>query len=664
MEQAKEKTALWTPAEARSEASYMGTFARYLEAQTGHRFARYSDLHAWSVEDIARFWELAAAFLGIEWAEAPTHVLNPCPRPGQMLGGQWFPDGRLSWTANLLNDRLDASVKIISIIEGRAEPIFYTGRDLYAAVARCARVLRAHGVRSGDRVAAVLPHTVEAVIGMLATASLGAIWSSCSPDFGIQGIVDRFGQIAPKALLATRSYAYNGRVFDCRKVADAVLKALPSVELALMIDPLAEGSIASPWQEWEEALGPISEAELRAFKPLATAFDHPLYILYSSGTTGKPKCLVHSVGGTLLQHKKELMLHCNLGPGKRLLYYTTCGWMMWNWMASGLSVGASLVLFEGSLNRDDWGVLWRAVADHGVTCLGTSPKFLASCQKAGLQPGRTFDLSALETILSTGSPLMPEQFEWVYSSVKNDVHLASISGGTDIVSCFMLGNPLSPVYAGEIQGPGLGMSVDCWDDEGHSLREQRGELVCTQPFPSMPLGFWQDDGRKYREAYFSFYPNREVWRHGDFIEITKEGGIIVYGRSDATLNPGGVRIGTAEIYRQVETFPEIQDSLAVSFAEDGDAEMLLFVKLGTERSLDQELVQSIKKRLKEQLSPRHVPSAIYQVPDIPYTRSGKKLELAVTRILEGRDIDNLSAVANPECLDAYQQLARSLAQRS
>lgn len=658
------KKALWTPTKARAEASYMGTFARYLEAETGRSFARYSDLHAWSVEDIARFWGRAAAFLGINWTEAPTQVLEPRPGPGRMLGGRWFPDGRLSWTANLLTDRLDASIKIISIIEGRPEPIFYTGRELYAAVARCARVLKAHGIGSGDRVAAVLPHTAEAVIGMLAAASLGAIWSSCSPDFGVQGIVDRFEQIAPKALLATRSYVYNGKIFDCRPTARAVLEALPSVELALMIDPLREAAVEAPFQEWESALGVMSEEELLAFKPIATPFDHPLYILFSSGTTGKPKCLVHSVGGTLLQHKKELMLHCNLGPGKRLLYYTTCGWMMWNWMASALSVGASLVLFEGSVSGENFGVLWRAVADHGVTCLGSSPKFLSACQKAGLEPARSFDLSALETLLSTGSPLMPEQFEWVYAAVGRELHLASISGGTDIVSCFMLGNPLAPVYAGEIQGPGLGMSVDCWDEEGRSLRGQRGELVCTQAFPSMPLGFWGDDGRKYREAYFSYYPGCEVWRHGDFIEINEHGGIVVYGRSDATLNPGGVRIGTAEIYRQVETFPEIQDSLAVSWQRAGDAEMVLFLKLVPGRYLDQELARQVKQRLREQLSPRHVPQLLCEVPDIPYTRSGKKLELAVTRILEGRALDNLSAVANPESLKVYQELASSLVLKS
>lgn len=349
------------------------------------------------------------------------------------------------------------------------------------------------------------------------------------------------------------------------------------------------------------------------------------------------------------------MLHSDLGPGKRLLYFTTCGWMMWNWMVSALATGADLVLFEGSINRQNFAVLWQAASEHGVTCFGTSPKFLASCMKAGLQPRTDFDLNRLETMLSTGSPLMPEHFEWVYEAVKPDIHLASISGGTDIVSCFMLGNPWLPVYVGEIQGPGLGMAVDCWDEDGHPLRQKRGELVCTKPFPCMPIGFWKDDGRKYQEAYFNFYPHVEVWRHGDFIEITAHGGITVYGRSDATLNPGGVRIGTAEIYRQVEQFPEVQDSLAVSRQRDGDAEMVLFVKLKEGSVLDDELVRKIKLELRQKLSPRHVPAGIFQVKDIPYTRSGKKLELAVTRILHREALDNLSAIVNPECLPEYER---------
>ncbi len=650
--------ALWKPDEARKASSAMGRFQEFVSAQTGLSFSGYKDLHSFSVRDIQVFWDLAAKFLDLRWHHRAETVYQPGPE-SQMLGGQWFPGSTLSWTENLLPQRHDQATKIISIIEGREQPIIYTGAQLYEAVARCAAYFRSLGLRSGDRVAAVVPNTGEAIIAMLAATALGAVWSSCSPDFGIAGIVDRFAQIEPSLLIMTRSYVYGGKTFDCRDAAAAVLEQLPSVRGALMIDPLEQGAIASPWVDWKTALASIEAGAVDTFTCLATSFDHPLYILYSSGTTGKPKCIVHSVGGTLLQHKKELMLHSDLGPGQRLLYFTTCGWMMWNWMVSGLSVGASLVLFEGSIAREDFAVLWRAVDEHEVTCFGTSPKFLAATEKAGLVPKARFPLKKLRTLLSTGSPLMPEQFTWVYESVAADVHLASISGGTDIISCFMLGNPLSPVWAGEIQGPGLGMAVDCWDAEGRALRQHKGELVCTKPFPSMPLGFWKDAGEKYREAYFNFYTHTQVWRHGDFIEINERGGILVYGRSDATLNPGGVRIGTAEIYRQVESLPYVQDSLAVSHDRDGDAEMLLFVRLRDGHTLDAGKTQQIRSLLRTQLSPRHVPAAIFSIQDIPYTRSGKKLEIAVTRILNGQGIDNLAAIANPECLEEYQNLAKN-----
>jgi acetoacetyl-CoA synthetase len=652
--------ALWTPSETRIQGSRMQAFLKYVEGETGLRFADYAELQAWSCDDLLRFWELAAHSLGVRWDRKPEATYQPATGGG-ILGGEWFPKGRLSWLRNMLPNPDDPSLKIISIIEGRQQPILYTGAQLYQAVVRCARALQKVGVTAGDRVAAVVPNTVEAVIGSLATASLGAVWSSASPDFGAAGIVDRFGQIEPKVLLATHSYVYGGKCFDCRETAKEVQRALPSLRACVLVDPLDRGGTPDSWQSWDEFLSSGEPLQGEVFEPMSTSFSHPLYILFSSGTTGKPKCIVHSVGGTLLQHKKELMLHCDLGPGKRLLYFTTCGWMMWNWMVSALGTGASLLLFEGSIAPEDFGVLWRMVAEHKVQCFGTSPKFLAACQKAGLKPQERFDLSALETLLSTGAPLMPEQFDWVYQNVKSDLHLASISGGTDIISCFMLGNPISPVYGGEIQGAGLGMALACWDAEGRPLQSEKGELVCTKPFPSMPLGFWGDhEQRRYREAYFQYFPQKEVWRHGDFIELRPHGGIVVYGRSDATLNPGGVRIGTAEIYRQVETFPEVQDSLAVSLEQDGDAVMLLFVKLREGLALDAQLTQAIKKRLKEQLSPRHVPAGFYQVPDIPYTRSGKKLELAVTRLLQDLPLDNESAIANPECLAAYRHWAEEL----
>lgn len=657
-----DKQAIWKADQDRWQKSYLHGFKELVASRCGHCFENYQELHRWSIEDPGLFWQYAAEFLAIRWTREPIEAYR-APPPGHMIGAQWFPGGLLSWTENLLPR--DEGIKIISIIEGRDEPILYTGPQLREAVARLATYLKRAGVDSGDRVAGILPNTAEAVIGMLATASLGAIWTSCSPDFGLAGIVDRFGQVEPKVLIATRSYSYNGKVFDCRSTARDARKALSSIELSLMIDPLEEGDVDESWIAWDKALREGEHAS--SWTPLSTSFDHPLYILYSSGTTGKPKCIVHSVGGTLLQHKKELMLHCNLGPDKRLLYFTTCGWMMWNWMVSALSTGAGLVLFEGSVTRENHSVLWRAVAEHKVNCFGTSPRFLASCQQAGMEPAQKFELAALETILSTGSPLLPEQYSWVYTHAHKNVHLASISGGTDIISCFMLGNPWSEVRAGEIQGAGLGMAVDCWSETGETLRGEKGELVCTKPFPSMPLGFWRDDGQKYLDTYFSYYPGRQVWRHGDFIEITEHGSIIVYGRSDATLNPGGVRIGTAEIYRQVEAFPEIQDSLAISRERAGDAEVLLFIKMqpDSEGKVDAaELQQRIKLRLRQQLSPRHVPAAIYTVADIPYTRSGKKLELAVTRIFHGQSLDNLSAIANPESLDIYRQLLAAETRRS
>jgi acetoacetyl-CoA synthetase len=650
----KQDSALWQASPKRLQSSKLWKFKVLSEAQTGLRFDHYQELHQWSVEQFPAFWGAAADFLGIIWEEDPVEIFVPNSRKS-MRDGQWFPGARLSFARNLLALDDHNPAKIISIIEGLQNPVVLSSQALRIQVAQCTAHLQALGVKAGDRVAGICPNSSEAIIAMLATSALGAVWSSCSPDFGSEGILDRFSQIEPSVLFASRSYIYNEKFIDCSETALTVSRRLSSLKGCIMIDPLQTGSIPEPFLGFREALDRYEPGRaLQDFKPLATTFDHPLYILFSSGTTGKPKCIVHSVGGTLLQHKKELMLHCDLGDGQRLLYFTTCGWMMWNWMVSALATGADLVLFEGSINRQNFSVLWQALSEYKVTCFGTSPKFLASCIKAGLRPSQDHDLSALETILCTGSPLMPEHFHWVYSAVKADVHLASISGGTDIISCFMLGNPWQPVYAGEIQGAGLGMAVDCWDEAGHSLRGQRGELVCTKPFPSMPIGFWKDDGSKYQDAYFSYYQGPEVWRHGDFIEINARAGITVYGRSDATLNPGGVRIGTAEIYRQVEQFPEVQDSLAVSRQRDGDAELILFVKLQEGLELQQDLVQRIKGQLRHQLSPRHIPAAILQVKDIPYTRSGKKLELAVTRILHEEALDNLSAIMNPECLGEYE----------
>ncbi|MBC7533398.1 MAG: acetoacetate--CoA ligase [Oligoflexus sp.] len=652
--------ALWSPSESRKATSQLSAFAQFAAHRLGKSFPDYPTLHDFSVTDIERFWGLAAEFLAIRWEQKPERALI-LPEAGRMLGAKWFPGGTLSYAGNMLSDADDQSIKIISIIEGRERAIEWTGGAIYKAVASCAAQLSRLGVRAGDRVAAVLPNTAEAIIAMLASNAIGAVWASCSPDFGQEGILDRFGQIEPKVLLVTVSYIYNGKLIDCRPTVSAIVQKLPSLYKTIAIDPIDSGFTLDEAESWDEFLQGGTGAE-KTFKPLATTFDHPLYILFSSGTTGKPKCIVHSVGGSLLQHKKELLLHSDVGADSRLLFFTTCGWMMWNWMASALSTGASLVLFEGSITRDHCNVLWRAVQDFGVSCFGTSAKFIATCMKEGVEPARDFDLAKLKTLLSTGSPLLPEHFSWVYSHVKKDLHLASISGGTDIVSCFMLGNPWSPVYSGEIQAPGLGMAVECWDDEGHALRNAKGELVCVKPFPAMPIGFWQDDAErsKYRESYFNYFPHQEVWRHGDFIDINDHLGITVFGRSDATLNPGGVRIGTAEIYRQVEQIDAVLDSLAVSHDRSGDAEMLLFVKLKEGSPLSPQLDMDIRQSLRRNLSPRHVPAMIFQVRDIPYTRSGKKLELVVTRILQRRALDNQTAIANPECLAEYQSIAEEL----
>lgn len=653
---------LWSPSETRKAEAVLSAFAEGLTSKYSLSLPRYdySALHDFSCRETEKFWGYSADFLGIKWKNKPLKAYSP-PARGKMLGAEWFPASTLSYAENMLPAKDDARVRIISIIEGLDLPISYTGSEIYAAVARLATHLSSLGVKPLDRVAGVMTNSVEALIALLASNAIGAVWSSCSPDFGEEGIVDRFGQIEPKVLFVTGSYQYNGKNIDCSATIQALRKRLPSVVGFIAIDPIKSGRKIEGTESWQAILDSADGAE-ENFRTLPTAFDHPLYILFSSGTTGKPKCIIHSVGGALLQHKKELMLHSDISSKSTLLYFTTCGWMMWNWMVSALSCDARIVLFEGSITRDDCRILWRTLDEQKVTCFGTSAKFIATSIKEKVEPGRDFDLSSLKTVLSTGSPLLPEHFSWIYSHVKSDLHLASISGGTDIVSCFMLGNPWSPVYSGEIQGPGLGMAVECWSDDGQSIKNAKGELVCVKPFPVMPLGFWHDDleKSKYREAYFTHFPQQEVWRHGDFIEINDRLGIVVFGRSDATLNPGGVRIGTAEIYRQVDDLEAVVDSLAVSFEKSGDAEMILFVKLKAGLGMDEGLEKLIRSTLRKNLSPRHVPAMIFAVDDIPYTRSGKKLEIAVTRILQGRSLDNLSAIQNPECLDQYKKLAEKI----
>jgi acetoacetyl-CoA synthetase len=533
-----------------------------------------------------------------------------------------------------------------------AETLTYA--ELYRQVARFARFLADAGVTAGDRVAGFLPNRPEAVVAMLAATSLGAIWSSCSPDFGFKGVMDRFGQIGPKVLVTADGYFYNGKPFDSLTRVAEVAREIAAVERIVVVPFVSAAPDLSAVPKallWPEALA--NGAEEIAFAQLP--FEHPVYIMYSSGTTGVPKCIVHGAGGTLLQHAKELMLHTDLGRDDTIFYFTTCGWMMWNWLVSSLLTGATVVLFDGSPTYPDASVLWTMAQDLKITVFGTSAKFIAVCQKAEVRPGARFDLSPLRAVLSTGSPLSAEDFEWVYREVKADLQLASISGGTDIISCFMLGSPVSPVYSGEIQVRGLGMKVEAWDDDGRPVVGQKGELVCTAPFPSMPVSFWNDPGdEKYLDAYFRHYPG--VWRHGDYIEITEHGGIVVYGRSDATLNPGGVRIGTAEIYRQVEALEEVVDSLVVGQPWQNDVRVLLFVMLRPGLKLDDALVKKLKEQIRKNTTPRHVPEKVLQVADIPRTINGKKVELAVVKTIQGEEVKNVDALANPEALAYFRDL--------
>jgi acetoacetyl-CoA synthetase len=602
----------------------------------------YEELHAWSVERSEEFWNLLWDFCGVIGQKGARTLVDG----ERMPGARWFPDGRLNFAENLLRRR-DGADAIVFWGEDRVRRKL-SHRNLYDLVSRLAQALSDAGVKKGDRVAGYLPNLPESAAAMLATASLGAIWSSCSPDFGVQGVLDRFGQIEPKVLFCADGYLYGGKEFDCQEKVEAVLARLPSVEQCVVIDYLGRPATAGvSLLEFVEAFEP-GEIHFERFD-----FNHPLAILYSSGTTGVPKCIVHGAGGTLLQHLKEHRLHSDVKPGDRLFYFTTLGWMMWNWLVSGLASGATLLLYDGSPFVERGRLLFDFADATGMTHFGTSAKFIDAIAKVGLKPKETHRLERLRTVLSTGSPLLPEGFDYLYANLKDEVCVSSISGGTDIVSCFVLGNPAGPVWRGEIQAKGLGMAVEVFDEQGNSLVSQKGELVCTRPFPAMPLGFWNDpDGAKYRAAYFEKYPN--VWRHGDWCEITAHGGIVIYGRSDAVLNPGGVRIGTAEIYRQVEQLPEVMESLVIGQEWQGDMRVVLFVKLQDGLSLSEELIGSIKQRIRENTTPRHVPAKILQVDDIPRTKSGKIVELAVREVVHGRDVKNLEALANPGALDHFR----------
>ena len=645
-----ENAPLWTPSAERIASAPLTAFKALASVRAGRPFATYAELHRWSIDDREGFWDLLWDFCGVTGDKGERLLVDG----DRMPGARFFPDARLNFAENLLRGA------------GPGDAMVFRGEDkvqrrlswdeLRALVSRLQQLLLSLGVKEGDRIAAMMPNMPETIAAMLATASIGAVWSSCSPDFGEQGVLDRFGQIEPVVFIAPDGYWYNGKQNDVSAKVQAVMAKLPTLRRTVIVDYLGTAAQAVTAMDGAEtldqALAPF-EAKPLSFVPLP--FAHPLYILFSSGTTGIPKCIVHSAGGTLLQHLKEHRLHAGLVEGDRLFYFTTCGWMMWNWLVSGLASGVTLLLYDGSPFHPSGDVLFDFADAERMTYFGTSAKFIDSVRKAGLRPIDTHRLETVRTVSSTGSPLSPEDFVFVYEGIKQDVHLASISGGTDIVSCFVLGVPTEPVWSGEIQGPGLGMAVDVWDDDGRHMATGKGELVCTRAFPAMPIGFWNDpDGAKYRNAYFERFDN--VWCHGDFAEWTEHGGLIIHGRSDATLNPGGVRIGTAEIYNQVEQLPEIAEALCIGQDFDGDVRVVLFVRLAAGVALDSELEGRIRAKIRSGASPRHVPGRIVAVADIPRTKSGKITELAVRDIVHGREVKNREALANPQALELFRDL--------
>jgi acetoacetyl-CoA synthetase len=657
---------LWTPDPGRVARANLTAFIKHVQQQKpagADDVTDFASLYRWSVERPEAFWPEVWRFCGVVADELPGREpwdevvvgLNRMAPPDPELGPRWFPGARFNFAENLLRYRDEKPALVFWNELGRQREVSYA--DLQIEVALVAGALREEGVIPGDRVAGFLPNLPETVIAMLATTSLGAVWSSCSPDFGVNGVLDRFGQIRPRVLFCADGYRYAGKEIDSLARVREVREKLPDIERVVVVPYLEArpeiGGIrdAALWHDWVLDR-PSATTRSAATWPVRLPFDHPIYILYSSGTTGLPKCMVHGAGGTLLQHLKELVLHTDLRREDRIFYFTTCGWMMWNWLVSSLAVGAIVVLYDGAPLSPPR-ILWDMVEREGVTVFGTSAKYLALAEKEGLEPGRTHDLASLRAILSTGSPLAGHSYDYVYGKVKRDLHLASISGGTDIVSCFALGNPTGPVWRGELQTRGLGMSVDVLDPEGRPIRDAEGELVCTRPFPSMPVAFWDDPtGARYQAAYFDYYPG--VWRHGDWARLTRHGGLIILGRSDATLNPGGVRIGTAEIYRQVEQLPEVVESLVVGQDWQGDVRIVLFVRLRDGAALDEALARRIRNRIREHTSPHHVPRKILHVSDIPRTISGKITELAVREVIHGRPVANVDALANPQALDLFR----------
>ena len=639
---------LWQPSQAQIEASPMTEFMRFCETRAGSAFADYDSFHQWSITERGAFWNAVWDHCGIV-GDKGTTVLSD---HGHMLEARFFPDAKLNFAENLLKET------------GSGDALVFRGEDkvsyrwswdeLHQTVSRLQQAMAAMGIGAGDRVAAMMPNMPETYALMLAATSLGAIWSSCSPDFGEQGVLDRFGQIGPKLFIACDAYWYAGKKQD---VADKVRTVSAKLNIPVLVvhyagDADALASSLADGRTFAQFIAPFADKQVEFTR---MPFSHPVYILFSSGTTGVPKCIVHSAGGTLIQHLKEHAFHCGLKKGDKLFYFTTCGWMMWNWLASGLAIGATLCLFDGSPFHPDGNVLFDFAQDEKFAVLGTSAKYIDAVRKGGFVPKNTHDLSSLRLLTSTGSPLSPEGFDFVYEGIKPDVHLASISGGTDIVSCFVLGNPVKAVWEGEIQGPGLGMAVDVWNDDGKPVKGEKGELVCTKAFPSMPVMFWNDEGAaKYKAAYFERFDN--IWCHGDFAEWTSHGGLVIHGRSDATLNPGGVRIGTAEIYNQVEQLPEVIEAICIGQDWDDDVRVVLFVRTAEGVVFDDDLIRKIKTKIRTGASPRHVPAKVIQVADIPRTKSGKIVELAVREVVHGRPVKNKEALANPEALELFAGL--------
>jgi acetoacetyl-CoA synthetase len=640
---------LWTPSPDRIARARITAFMQHVQERWGTPVSDYRSLYDFSIDRPDAFWSSVWEFCGVI-GEPGERVVVDLHR---MPGARFFPDARLNFASNVLRQSGPGDALVFDGEGRRHRAVSHD--ELRGDVARFASALRSSGVRPGDRVAAYIPNMPEAIIAALGAAAVGAVWSSCSPDFGVQGVIDRFGQIEPKVLIASDGYFYGGKTHDLRSKLASVLDQLTTVERMVLVPYVEERPSLDSLRDlslWSDFLDGQSN-ELRVDE---LPFDHPLCILYSSGTTGVPKCIVHGAGGTLLQHLKEHQIHCDIQPGDRVFYFTTCGWMMWNWLVTALASEATLLLYDGSPFHPDGRVLFDFADATRMTLFGTSARFIDAVNKAGLVPLESHSLASLRTMTSTGSPLVPESFDFVYSKIRRDIHLASISGGTDIISCFVGGNPIGPVRRGEIQARGLGMKVEVFDERGQPVVGEKGELVCTMPFPSMPVAFWNDpDGRKYHSAYFDRYPG--VWRHGDWAEITEHDGIIIHGRSDAVLNPGGVRIGTAEIYRQVEQLDEILESLVIGQHWDNDERIVLFVRLRGDLQLTPAVEARIRQRIREHATPRHVPARIVQVPEVPRTKSGKIVELAVRDVVHGREVKNKEALANPEALEHFRNRA-------